>query len=163
LYRAKLTIGKFVSDGSPRKVLEEGSGRCLSRRTSGLLTTRTEGRCTVQQKAVVQRPLVGSSSTVGPRDQFSFLRARDNQIKLSTFATVAFRVRRRPDRFHARRRAPPLHSFCQKFGNTDYFFKLPAKATMSRFDETMVGSPVISCEGREVLQRTRVRQVFRRG
>jgi hypothetical protein len=33
---------------------------------------------------------------------------------------------------------------------------------MSRFDETMGGSPVISCEGREVLQRTRVRQVFQR-
>jgi hypothetical protein len=31
---------------------------------------------------------------------------------------------------------------------------------MSRFAETMGGSPVISCEGREVLQRTRVRQVF---
>ncbi len=34
---------------------------------------------------------------------------------------------------------------------------------MSRFDETMGGRPVISCEGREVLQRTRVRQVFQRG
>jgi len=65
------------------------------------------------------------------RDQFSFLRARGNQTKLSTFDTVAFRVRRRPDRFHARHRAPPLHSSCQKFGNTDYFFKLTAKATMS--------------------------------
>ena len=64
--------------------------------------------------------------------------------------------------FNARRRAPPLHSACQKFGNTDYFFKLRVKATMSRFDETMGGSPVISCEGREVLQRTRVRQVFQR-
>jgi len=31
-------------------------------------------------------------STVGPSDQFSFLRARGNQIKLSTFDTVAFRV-----------------------------------------------------------------------
>ena len=39
---------------------EEGSGRWLSRRTSGYFTTRTEGRCTVQQKAVVQRPLVCS-------------------------------------------------------------------------------------------------------
>ena len=67
------------------------------------------------------------SSTVGPHDQFSLLRARGNQTKLSTFDTVAFRVRRRPDRFHAHRRAPPLHSPCQKFGNTDYFFKLPAK------------------------------------
>jgi hypothetical protein len=27
----------------------------------------------------------------------------------------------------------------------------------------MGGSPVISCEGRKMLQRTRVRQVFRRG
>jgi hypothetical protein len=27
----------------------------------------------------------------------------------------------------------------------------------------MGGSPVISCEGRQVLQRTRVRQVFQRG
>jgi hypothetical protein len=33
---------------------------------------------------------------------------------------------------------------------------------MSRFDETMGGSPVISCKGREVLQGTRVRQVFQR-
>ncbi len=32
----------------------------------------------------------------------------------------------------------------------------------ARFDETMGASPVISCEGREVLQRTRVRQVFQR-
>jgi hypothetical protein len=70
------------------------------------------------------------SSTVGPRDQFSLLRPLGNQTKLSTFDTVAFRVRRRPDRFHARYSAPPLHSPCQKFGNTDYFFKLPAKATM---------------------------------
>ena len=70
------------------------------------------------------------SSTVGPRDQFSLLRALGNQTKLSTFDTVAFRVRRRPDRLHARRRAPPLHSPCQKFGNTDYFFKLPIKAPM---------------------------------
>ena len=70
------------------------------------------------------------SSTVGPHDQFSLLRALGNQTKLSTFDTVAFRVRRRPDRFHARRRAPPLHSPCQKFGNTDYFFKLPNKATI---------------------------------
>ena len=70
------------------------------------------------------------SSTVGPRDQFSLLRALGNQTKLSTFDTVAFRVRRRPDRFHALRRAPPLHSPCQKFGNTDYFLKIPAKAKM---------------------------------
>ena len=70
------------------------------------------------------------SSTVGPRDQFSLLRALGNQTKLSTFDTVAFRVRRRPDRFHALRRAPPLHSPCQKFGNTDYFLKFPAKAKM---------------------------------
>jgi hypothetical protein len=70
------------------------------------------------------------SSTVGPSDQFSLLRALGNQTKLSTFDTVAFRVRRRPDRLHARRHAPPLHSPCQKFGNTDYFFKLPIKATM---------------------------------
>ena len=60
----------------------------------------------------------------------SLLRALGNQTKLSTFDTVAFRVRRRPDRFHARRRAPPLHSPCQKFGNTDYFLKIPAKSTM---------------------------------
>ena len=70
------------------------------------------------------------SSTVGPRDQLSLLRALGNQTKLSTFDTVAFRVRRRPDLFHARLRAPPLHSPCQKFGNTDYFLKIPAKATM---------------------------------
>jgi hypothetical protein len=35
------------------------------------------------------------SSTVGPRDQLSLLRALGNQTKLSTFDTVAFRVRRR--------------------------------------------------------------------
>ena len=71
------------------------------------------------------------SSTVGPRHQFTLLRSLGNQTKLSTFDTVAFRVRRRPDRFHALRRAPPLHSSCQKFGNTDYFLKIPAKAKMS--------------------------------
>jgi len=70
------------------------------------------------------------SSTVGPRDQFSLLRAMGNQTKLSTFDTVAFRVRRRPDLFHARRSASPLHYPCQKFGNTDYLLKIPAKATM---------------------------------
>jgi hypothetical protein len=69
-------------------------------------------------------------STVGLHDQFSLLRALGNQTKLSTFDTVAFRVQRRPDCFHARRHAPPLHSPCQKFGNTDYFFKLPPKSTM---------------------------------
>jgi len=99
------------------------------------------------------------SSTVGPRDQFSLLRALGYQTKLSTFDTVAFRVRRRPDRFHALRRTPPLHSPCQKFGNTDYFLKIPAKAKM----RCSGGSPVISCEGRKMLQRTHVRQVFRRG
>ena len=61
------------------------------------------------------------SSTVGPRDQFSLLRALGNQTKLSTFDTVAFRVRRRPDRFHALRRAPPLHSPCQKFETLTIF------------------------------------------
>jgi hypothetical protein len=70
------------------------------------------------------------SSAVGPRNQFSLLRVLGNQTKLSTFDTVAFRVRRRPDRFHALRCALPLHSPCQKFGNTDYFFKIPAKAKM---------------------------------
>jgi hypothetical protein len=102
------------------------------------------------------------SSTVGPRDQCSLLRALGNQTKLSTFDTVAFRVRRRADRFHALHRAPPLHSPCQKFGNTDYFLKIPAKAKI-RCSMKMGGSPVISCEGRKMLQRTRVRQVFRRG
>ena len=33
----------------------------------------------------------------------------------------------------------------------------------ARFDESMGDNAVISCEGREVLQRTRVRQVFQRG
>ena len=75
-------------------------------------------------------PPAQKSSTVGPCDQFSLLRALGNQTKLSTFDTVAFRVLRRPDRFHARHRAPPLHSPCQKFGNTDYFLKIPAKSTM---------------------------------
>ena len=75
------------------------------------------------------------SSTVGPRDQLSLLRALGNQTKLSTFDTVAFRVRRRPDRFHASARMPsdarPHCIFpCQKFGNTDYFSKIPAKVTM---------------------------------
>ena len=53
-----------------------------------------------------------------------------NLVSSTLLDTVTYRVRRRPDRFHARRRAPPLHSPCQKFGNTDYFFKLPAKSTM---------------------------------
>ena len=89
---------------------------------------------TVGPLLVGRHPWVSAqkSSTVGSRDQFSVLRAQGNQTKLSTFdtVTVAFRVRRRPDRFHASRGASPLHSPCQKFGNTDYFFKLPAKVTM---------------------------------
>ena len=87
---------------------------------------------TVGPLLVGRHPWVSAqkSSTVGPRDQFSLLRAVGNQTKLSTIDTVAFRVRRRPDRFHALRRAPPLHSPCQKFGNTDYFLKIPAKAKM---------------------------------
>jgi hypothetical protein len=62
--------------------------------------------------------------------QFPLLRALGNQTKLSTFDTVSFRVRRRPDHFHTLRCAPPLHSPCQKFENTDYFLKIPAKSTM---------------------------------
>jgi hypothetical protein len=61
------------------------------------------------------------SSTVGPPDQFSLLRALGNQTKLSTFDTVAFRVRRRPDRFHAHRHSPPLHSPCQKLETLTIF------------------------------------------
>jgi hypothetical protein len=99
-------------------------------------TTLVEGQpgspSTVGPRLLGRHPWVPAqkSSTVGPHDQFSLLRALGNQTKLSTFDTVAFRVRRRPDRFHALRRAPPLHSPCQKFGNTDYFLKIPAKATM---------------------------------
>ena len=48
--------------------------------------------------------------------------------------------------------------------NTQYLQKqnlgTSLKATNARFDETMGDIPVISCEGPEVLQRTRVRQVF---
>jgi len=43
----------------------------------------------------------------GPRHWFSFLRAMGNQTKLSTFSTVAFRVRLVPDCFHASSWAPP--------------------------------------------------------
>ena len=104
------------------------------------VTTQLHGRRSTLGPRWVNRgsPIFGGqpwvpaqkSSTVGPRDQFSLLRALGNQTKLSTFDTVAFRVRRRPDRFHALRSAPPLHSPCQKFGNTDYFLKIPAKAKM---------------------------------
>jgi hypothetical protein len=38
------------------------------------------------------------------------LQARGSQIKLSHFNSVVFRAWQRPDRFHARRHAPPLHS-----------------------------------------------------
>jgi hypothetical protein len=40
------------------------------------------------------------------------LNARGSQIKLSHFEPVAGNARQRPDRFHARRRAPPLHYAC---------------------------------------------------
>ena len=51
------------NEGGPTKVLEgeEKSAVCLQQRTSGRFTTRTEDLCTVQQKAIVQCPLVGSS------------------------------------------------------------------------------------------------------
>jgi hypothetical protein len=42
-------------------------------------------------------------------------------------------------------------------------FKNSSQIENALFDETMGGSPVISCEGLKMLQRTRVRQVFRRG
>jgi hypothetical protein len=45
-----------------------------------------------------------------PGTSFLFCVWQGNQIKLSTFNTVTFRVQLRPDRFHARRSAPPLHS-----------------------------------------------------
>ena len=102
------------------------------------------------------------SSTVGPHDQFSLLRALGNQTKLSTFDTVAFRVRRRPDRFHALRRSPPLHSPCQKFGNTDYFLKIPAKAKI-RCSMKHGRQPSNQLRGAHDAAHTCVRQVFRRG
>ena len=50
------------NEEGPTKVLEgeEKSAVCLQQRTSGRFTTRTEDLCTVQQKAIVQCPLVGS-------------------------------------------------------------------------------------------------------
>ena len=53
-----------------------------------------------------------------------------------------------------RARQPP-----SKFSVNEPF----SQSDNARFDETMGDIPVISCEGREVLQRTRVRQVFQRG
>jgi hypothetical protein len=50
-----LTAGRKVLEGK-RKDLERG----LQQGTSGRFTTRTEDLCTVQQKAIVQCPLVGS-------------------------------------------------------------------------------------------------------
>jgi len=49
-------IMRKFGEGSGRKKKE----RCLQQRTSGRFTTRTEDLCTVQQKAIVQCPLVGS-------------------------------------------------------------------------------------------------------
>ncbi len=84
-------------------------------------------------EALKEEPHQGRRSTLGPRwvnrgspifgknrqpwvpaTSFLFLRVLGNQTKLSTFDTVAFRVRRKPDRFHALRRAPPLHSPCRR-------------------------------------------------
>ena len=43
------------------------------------------------------------------------------------------------------------------------FRALQRQAIMSRFNESMGGSSVIGCAGREVLRHTRVRQGFRQG
>ena len=43
-----------------RKARENSDVGCLQQGTSGRFTTRTEDLCTVQQKAIVQCPLVGS-------------------------------------------------------------------------------------------------------
>ena len=48
------------NEESSTKVLEGRKERCLQQGTSGRFTTRTEDLCTVQQKAIVQCPLVGS-------------------------------------------------------------------------------------------------------
>ena len=48
------------NEESSTKVLEGRKERCLQQGTSGRFTTRTEDLCTVQQKAIVQCPLVCS-------------------------------------------------------------------------------------------------------
>jgi len=58
----------FIGNGVSISRQEEGSGKqgensdvgCLQQGTSGRFTTRTEDLCTVQQKAIVQCPLVCS-------------------------------------------------------------------------------------------------------
>ena len=121
---------------------------------------RVEGQPWVPVGSTVGPRLLGrhpwvpaqESSTVGPRDQISLLRARGNQTKLSTFDTVVFRVRRRPDHFHARSCATPLHSPCQKFGNSKetltifagyYFLQSPSQLITGL-------SPIVSSEPRIV-------------
>ncbi len=52
------------------------------------------------------------------------LHARSSHTKLLHFGVVSFRARQSPHRFHARRRAPPLHSACQRFGNAGVCFWL---------------------------------------
>jgi hypothetical protein len=47
---------------------------------------------------------------------------RGSHIKLSQFSAIAWNVRQRPDRFHACRRAPPLHSMRQEFENAGVCF-----------------------------------------
>jgi len=56
-----LETGCFNNNEEVRwRFWKEEKERCLQQRTSGRFTTRTEDLCTVQQKAIVQCPLVGS-------------------------------------------------------------------------------------------------------
>jgi hypothetical protein len=50
------------------------------------------------------------------------LHVRDSQIELSHVDSVDGNARQHPDRFHARRSAPPLHSGSQGFGNNGACF-----------------------------------------
>jgi hypothetical protein len=97
-----------------------GEGDCVKEcnRRSGRTREVREGAC------------IGAA-TMLPGAQWN-LRTRGSQIKLSHVDAVAKNARQRPDRFHARRRAPPLHSRRQGFCNAGNFF---SKISLTDFEE----------------------------
>jgi hypothetical protein len=110
----KIMPAQFVMPGQKQHLLMSTSGIVTKRKSANQANAQNDeednGPVTNElnpvwngPKAIWSKVIPGSrllvdnrgspqnSSTVGPRDQFSFLHARDNQIKLSTFAFVAFR------------------------------------------------------------------------
>ena len=108
MYSKRLSTSVISESSCGTKTTAYPRAPAAPRRLVYRRTTLVEGQpgspSTVGPRLLGRHPWVPAqkSSTVGPHDQFSLLRALGNQTKLSTFDTVAFRVRRRPDRFHAR-------------------------------------------------------------